>query len=321
LQQSLELRQQLNVPGDIADSLEGLGQAYRATGQYDNALASFLKAMELSRKAGNTRGEADASHQMGLVFGYQGRVGAAVSALQDAVKAIQASNELDPDIAQFWNDLGNALAKAGRGTEAGNPLEKAQRMAQDLKSDALMSQVLNSQGNIRLYAGDYKGAKDFYQQALRLASKGIARDNILVSKLNLDKVAIAEGRSQSVINELRALSQEADRLGIKHLALESSVDMAAAMVATKDYAHARQELERELDISERLGARLQTARIHYLLGTVMRQTNTGGAAGQYAQSLKLLDDIKKESGADHVTDRVDVKAIYEDAKASQAAKS
>ena len=322
LQQALELREKLNVPGDIADSLDGLGQAYRATGQYDQALASFLKAMELSRKAGNTRGEAEESHQMGLVFGYQGRLGAAVSALQDAVKPIQGGNERGPDIAQLWNDLGNALAKAGRGAEAGKPLEEAQGMAQDLKNDGLMSQVLNSQGNLKLYAGDYKGAKDLYQQALRLASKGTARDNILLSKLNLNKVAIAEGHSQSVINELRALSQDAGRLGIKHLALESSVEMAAAMVNAKDYVHARQELERELDIGERLGARLQMARIHYLLGTVMRQTNTDGAAGQYAQSLKLLDDIKKEAGAEHAMDRVDLKAIYEDATHwYQAAKS
>jgi len=314
LQQSLQLREKLNVPGDIADSLDGLGQTYRATGQYDQALASFLKAMELYRKAGDTRSEAGESHQMGLVFGYQGRLGAAVSALQDAIKPIQGVNERDPDVALFWNDLGNALAKAGRGAESGKPLEEAQRMAQDFKSDGLLSQVLNSQGNVKFYSGDYKGAKDLYQQALRLASKGTARDNILVSKLNLDKVAIAEGRSQSVINELRALSQEADQLGIKNLAVESSVDMAAAMVNAKDYARARQELERVLDTSERLGSRLQTARIHYLLGMVDRVTGTGsGAAGQYAQALKLLDDIKKEPGAEHVMDRVDLKVMYDDA--------
>jgi eukaryotic-like serine/threonine-protein kinase len=315
LQQSLQLREKLNVSGDIADTLDGLGQTYRATGQYDQALASFLKAMELYRKAGETRNEAGESHQIGLVFGYQGRLGAAVSALQDAVKPIQGLSERDPDIALFWNDLGNALAKAGRGAEAGKPLEDAQRMAQDFKSDGLLSQVLNSQGNVKFYAGDYKGAKDLYMQAQRLASKGTARDNILVSKLNLDKVAMADGHSQLVINELRALSEEADHLGIKHLAVESSVDMAAAMVNAKDYAHARQELERVLGTSERLGSRLQTARIHYLLGTVIRMTDASaaGAAGQYAQALKLLDDIKKEAGAEHVMDRVDLRAIYDDA--------
>jgi tetratricopeptide (TPR) repeat protein/predicted Ser/Thr protein kinase len=323
LQQSLQLREKLNIPRDIADSLDGLGQTYRATGQYDQALASFLKAMDLYRKIGDERSAAGESHQMGLVFGYQGRVGAAVSALQDTVKPIQGLSERDPDIALAWNDLGDALTRAGRGAEAGKPLGDALGMAQDFKSDGLLSQVFNSQGNVKFFAGDYAGAKALYDQALRLASKGTSRDNILIPKLNLAKVAIAEGRSQSVINDLRALSQEADRLGRKNLALESSVDMAAAMVNAKDYIHARQELERVLGVSERLGARLQTARIHYLLGTIARLTEPNGAAArQYTQALKQLDDIKKEAGAEHVLDRVDLKAIYDDATHwSQGAKS
>ena len=323
LQQSLQLREKLNIPRDIADSLDGLGQTYRATGQYDQALASFLKAMDLYRKVGDERSAAGESHQMGLVFGYQGRVGAAVSSLLDTVKPIQGLGERDPDIALAWNDLGDALARAGRGPEAGKPLEDALGMAQDFKSDGLLSQVFNSQGNVKFFAGDYTGAKALYDQALRLASKGTSRDNILIPKLNLAKVAIAEGRSQSVINDLRALSQEADRLGRKNLALESSVDMAAAMVNSKDYVHARQELERVLGVSERLGARLQTARIHYMLGTITRLTEPNGAAArEYSQALRQLDDIKKEVGAEHVLDRVDLKAIYDDATHwSQGAKS
>jgi len=258
-----------------------------------------------------------------LVFGYQGRVGAAVSALQDAIKPVQGIDERDPDIGLLWNDLGNALAKAGRGTEAEKPLENAQNMAENFKSDGLLSQVLNSQGNVKLYAGDYKGANELYQRALRLASKGTARDIILLSKLNLDKVAVAQGNSHSVVNELRSLSEQAQQQGIKHMALESSVDMATAMVNSKDYAQARQELERALSVSEKLGARLQTARIHYLLGTVDRATGSASAAtSQYTQALKLLDDIKKEAGAEHLLDRVDLKTIYEDASHwSQGSKS
>lgn len=107
------------------------------------------------------------------------------------------------------------------------------------------------------------------------------------------------------------------------MALESSVDMATAMVNSKDYTHARQELERALSVSEKLGARLQTARIHYLLGTVDRATGSASTAtSQYAQALKLLDDVKREAGAEHLLDRVDLKAIYEDASHwSQAPKS
>jgi len=56
---------------------------------------------------------------------------------------------------------------------------------------------------------------------------------------------------------------------------------------------------------------VETARIHYLLGTAIR---LGGsprdAVNEYAQALRLLDDMKKEPGAEHLLDRSDLKNIY-----------
>ena len=313
-QQALHLREKLNIPGDIADSLHGMGQAYAATGQYDQALASYLKALELWRKVGDSRGAALGSHQIGLVFQYQGRFGAALSSMQDAVKSLRELKDYGIDTALILTDLGDTLARAGRGAEADTPLQEAQGLARDLKNESLQAAILNAQGDVQFYRGDWKAAKVLYDQASRKAMKGTERDKVLAAKLNLAKVTLAEGRSQAVIRDLQSLSQEADKQGIKHLALESSVDMAAAMVSNKDYSRARQELERELGISEKLGLRLQTARIHYLLGDISRLTgNAEEAAGQYRKTLSLIDEMKKESGAEHLEERSDVHAIYEEA--------
>jgi tetratricopeptide (TPR) repeat protein len=211
-------------------------------------------------------------------------------------------------------DLGDTLARAGRGAEADNPLQEAQGLARDLKNESLQAAILNAQGNVQFYRGDLQAAKALYARASGKAAKGTERDKVLVSRLNLAKVALAEGRSQAAIRDLQSLSQEADKQGLKYLGLEASVDMAAAMVSNKDYSRARQELEKELRVSEKLGLRLQTARIHYLLGNVLRLTgNTDEAAGHYQKTLSLLDEMKKESGAEHLVDRSDMRAIYEEA--------
>jgi tetratricopeptide (TPR) repeat protein len=313
-QQSLQLREKLNVPGDIADSLAGLGAAFQATGQYDQAVSTILKAIDLWRKGGDARGAALGSYQLGLVFQYQGRLGAALGAMQDAVKPLRDLNERSRDMADVLNDFGDTLAKAGRGAEADKVLAESQGVARELKNDSLQAAILNSQGDVQFYAGNLKPAKEFYDQALRAASRGTEHNKVLISKLNLARVANAEGRSQSVIGELRSLSQEADKQGIKYLALESSVEMAAAMINSKDYAHARPELDRALGASEKLGLRLQTARIHYLLGETMRlHGSAADAPSQYRQALSLLDEIKKDPGAEHVLERADLKFIYEGA--------
>ena len=65
-QQALQLREKLGVPGDIADTLLGLSEAYTAMGQYDQAMTTLMRALELSRQDGDPSRIAQASRQIGL---------------------------------------------------------------------------------------------------------------------------------------------------------------------------------------------------------------------------------------------------------------
>jgi tetratricopeptide (TPR) repeat protein len=314
LQQALQLREKLKVEGDIAETVARLGDAFSTTGRYDEALASFMRALELWRKGGNSRGAAAVSLQIGLVFQQQGRFGAAVSAMQDAVKGYRTVGDRGSEMAGFLNDLAEVLAQSGRGDESGKLLEEAQAMSRDVKNESLHASILNTQGDVQFYRGDFKGAGAFYDQAARAASRGTDRDQVLISKMSLARVALAGGRAQSAARDLRAITQQAYNLNMKYLALESSVDMAEAMVYSKDYSHAQQELQADLGKSEKLGTRYQTARIQYLLGNAVRLSGDASeASGHYRQALSMLDDMKKEPGAEHLIDRSDLHAIYAEA--------
>jgi len=313
LRQALQLREKLNIPGGIAETLAALGQVYSSTGQYDQALATSMRALDLWRKGGNARGAADESHDIGWVFQYQGRFGAAINAMQDAVNGYRAVGDRSTEMVDLLNDLADVLAQAGRGSESEALLAEAQTIARGLQNANLQAELLITSGDVQLYRGDRKLAKTFYDQAARTASRATDPGQVLAAKLRVAEAAVGEGKSFSVLRELRNLTQQADSRNLKYLSLESSADAAEAMMHGKDYSHAQQELSADLSKSEKLGARYQTARIHYLLGNALRLGgNSDQARGHYRQALGLLDDMRKESGAEKLLQRSDLKALYDE---------
>ena len=145
------------------------------------------------------------SRQIGLVFEYQGRFGAAVKSMQDAVKSFRQQGETGLDMAEFLNGLSGALARAGRSDEAVAPLEEAQKIQQALKNDALQAEILITRGDLAFLRGDIQSAAPFYESALRLASRTKYNEVLLQSKVNVAKVAVAQGRFQEASRTLQAL--------------------------------------------------------------------------------------------------------------------
>jgi tetratricopeptide (TPR) repeat protein/serine/threonine protein kinase len=312
-QQALQLREKLKVPGDIAETVHNLAETNVKLGQYDQALSQYLRALDLHRSAGDKRTAATDSYGLGTLYGHQGRYGAALNSEQEALKTFRELQERSPTMADILSGYGGALAEAGRWEEGQKTLDEALSLARELKSQPLVAQTLNFQGDSAFYRGDFKSAQAFYGQALQAASRTKDRDKVQASKIGLAKVAMREGRSREAISSLRAVAQEADSLGLKYLSVECSVDLAEALVNAKDYSRARQELEPALGKAEKLGLRTLLAKDHYLLATALRATGNGTeATPHYREALRLLDEIRKEAGAEKVIERADLNTIYTD---------
>jgi serine/threonine protein kinase/tetratricopeptide (TPR) repeat protein len=311
-QQALQLQEKLGVPADIAQTLEGLSVAYAAVGQYDQATTALMRALDLARKAGNARGVAIISRQTGLVFEYQGRFGAAVRSMQDAVKSFREQGENGLDMAGFLSDLSGALAKAGRGDESADSLEQAQKIQQTLKNGVLQSAILNIRGDIAFYRGDFRNARQDYESALRLASQTKDNDVTLLSKLNIARVAVSEDRFQDALRALQPLLN-AKRAVSAYLSLQMHLAAAEASIGMKDYARANHDLEQELIVAKRAGARFDLARVYYLLGTSARLNgNTDRAVDYYREAAQLLDVIRGDPGAENILRRTDIKIMYDE---------
>ena len=311
-QQGLQLGEKIGAPQRIADPLQGLGEAYTMTGQFDEGLASLQRALDTWRGDGNAYGIAATQRQIGVIYGYQARFGAAVDSLQQSVKGFQALGDKSSVPAMSYQGLAQALARAGRPDEATPYLNQAEALAKDLQDPSLAAKVLSTKGQIAMYRGDLAQASTNFQLALQSATRGSDRDALVEAKMDLGRLAVAQGHGSDALSRLRPLVGP-DVTPDRDLALQCSVSLAEALILTKDYAKARQVLQDAATPSERSGMRLRLARIYYLEATASRLGgNSGDAWNQYRQSLTLLNAVRNEPGSENILRRADLKAIFDD---------
>ena len=321
-EQALPLRQKVGAPGLIADIMDNIAETYNRTGQYSQAQDNYLKALDLYRKAGDKDDTAFPSWGLSRVFQYQGRYGAAVTAGSDALKTYLATGQRGVWLAQIEASYGNALTLIGRGSDAQKSLDEALNLVREQKTDPFIAQILNFQGDRLFYQGDFKAAKNFYEQASQTAAHTTDRAQILLSKFNVAKVNFMEGRSRESIAALQTLAQQADESGLKYVSVEASLYLAQALINNKDYARARRELDTSLRNSEKLGLQASLAKTHFLIGEALRLSGSqADATIHYAEAHRILEDIHKEAHTDEVMKRSDLASIYQESAKWQASKS
>jgi len=311
-QQALQLREKSNIPRDIVEQVHNLGLVTSEMGQYDQAISFYLRALDLRRSMNDPRGAAIESYSLGELFSYQGRFGAALNSRQDALKTFRDIKDKSFWMAKMLGGYAEALILAGRGDEAQSSLDEALNLSHELKSDGMTAEILGYEGDASFYRGDFKSANFYYAQALQAATRSKEPNTILIAKANLAKAAVEQKRSQDAIASLRGIIQQANELGQKYIAVESSIFMAEAMLQNRDRAHAQQELERALQLSDKLGMQPLSARAHHFLAVIAKESGAATDASDHSREvIRLLDGMKKDAGADKLLQRADFKTIYD----------
>ena len=320
-QQGYDIRNKLKATNEVDESLHNLAETKVKLGQYDQALDEYMAVLADRRKTGDRQGVADESASLGALFAAQGRYSAALASREDADKTYEQVSERTWTTAEIMGGYGSSLAQAGRIREGRKKIEDALKIANDLKHDPTTILCLNWLGDSYLYAGDNSAAREQYDRALQLASSKRLPDKVALSTFNLAKTDVFQQRARAAIPVLTKLVAQTDSLGMKSLSVESSVFLAQAKLDAGDTEGAEQEATRALNRAEKLGLRMEQARIHYLLGSALTKSKrTQDAIPHYRETVRILETIAKEDGTSRVLERADVDSIYREAmKAFQGA--
>ena len=250
---------------------------------------------------------------MAKIFAAQGRYGAALSAMQDALKIFQASKEASAFTVEITGGWGDLLGQVGRADEGYQSLHDALNIAHQIKNDSAVAMATNLIGDASFYKGDYNAAQQQYDRGLQIATKASDKEQVLLAKVDKAKTDVSQGHAQAALGGLKKLTQDADALGLKSLAVESSVYLGAAMLAANDFKGARQQLDLSLARAEKLGLRILEAQADYQLALLLTRTGSAKeATPHYRKVVRILEGISKEDGSARVLERADLQAIYRD---------
>ena len=311
LELAQSVRDNLGNPIELAETLHNIGEASLKMGRYEKALASYLRSLELSRTAGDKEGAAIESFSMGTVFEYQGRYGAGLEAREEALGIFRELRQKGFWLAEILRGHGQAMGLVGRFDEAETSLEEALALARELENQSFIAQALTAQGDVSLYRGDFGPARRLYQEAIEEASKTTDRSLPIPAKLGLAKLDLREGRAEAALASLPALAEQSAAVGLGYVSTNAEIHLAEALLESGELPRAQEMLEATLRESERFGLQLLLARSHNLLGRLhrLRETETE-AERHYGEALRILNEMREESGADALLERADLDPIY-----------
>ena len=311
-QQAYDIRSRLNQ--DATTELHDLAETNVSLGQYDTALSQYLKALDAQRAKGDKSGIATESADMGALFAAQGRYDAALKAQQEAVYIYQQLGDRTYQMVLALAEYGRTLAAVGREDEGRKNINAALKLAPDAKNDAATAVAWNAMGDSYFYSGDFASAREQYEKALQIATKGKVKEQAVIAKLNLAKTDVAQGHAQAAISTLKKLQQDADSMGLKADAVMAQIYLGQALVSTHHATEARQVLDSAVGRAEKLGLRVEQARAQYFLGAALASSGQAkDAVPHYREAVKILESISREEGAGRVLDRADLKDIYRNA--------
>ena len=301
----------MNLPGDAADTLHSLAEISVKTGAYETAQGQYLKALDLWRKVGNRRAEAIELYNLGDVFEYEARYGAAVGSKSDAVKIFREIGDKGAWLPKVLASYGSALGQIGQGAEAQKVLAEALPLARDLKNDELIARILNTQGDAFYYQGDFAGARRQYEQATAIAGHAKLPPMSLISKLNLARLSVLDGHAPLQAAVLETLGSDAERLGLKFESVYCSLLAGESERLAKRNAAARDRLESALVQADRLGARALLAHAHHQLSLLDAAEGNQAESRRHSENARQLLDAIRKDAREGVLERPDFKAMLQ----------
>jgi len=284
---ALEMQQAAGNDEGAATVLNGLGNAYDALSQFDEAAKYFSQSLEIRRRIGDRRGVSVSLNNLAMLRSNQGQHDAAIALAREAIDTANAIG-YTAGAADAWSRLGDIFQTAGRTDEALRAYQESLKLMREVGDEARLAITLSSVGYVNAVLGRYVDAFFFLKEALAKRRAIGDKREIMRSLLDIGAVEQVQGRFEEALQyDTEGLSM-AREVGDTIVVATLSWNLSNIHEAQGNYAAALALLADAGAIADKLQDENMQATVQTFLGSTLRHMgDLDGAAAALKEAVRL----------------------------------
>ncbi|GBO55634.1 hypothetical protein APA_3785 [Pseudanabaena sp. lw0831] len=291
---SLEIAKQLGIPLLEVKLLNNLGAAYFALGQYQKAIDSHQRGLAIAREISDRQGES-------LILGLLGNDYVALGQYQKALDFYQQYLAATKNIrdsqgeAYALGNIGNTYAYLGQYQKAVDWLQQSLTLVRAIADRRGEGKALENLGNTYTYLSKYQQAIEVYQQALVIYKQIGDRNGEATALGNLGNAFNAIGQHQKAIDYLQQTLEIVQTIKDRQGEGATLGNLGNAYYSLKQYEKALDLYQQHLVVVRQIGERKGEAQANAEIAAALTNLNQSSLAiAFYKSSISITEAIRKD---------------------------
>jgi tetratricopeptide (TPR) repeat protein/TolB-like protein len=288
---ALDLQKAAGNDEGAATVLNGLGNAYDALSQFDDAAKYFQQSLELRRRVGDQRGVSVSLSNLAMLRSNQGRHDEAIALARQSIDTAKSIG-YTAGVANAWSRLGEIDQNAGRTDEALRAYQESLKLLRESGDEARLARTLSSVGYVNTVLGHYVDAFFFLKEALAKRRAIGDKREIMRSLNDIAAVEQVQGRYDEALKYDTENLSLAREVGEKNAVATLSGNLSNIHEDQGNYAAALSLLADAKSIADELqDATLQASTLTFLGSTLRRMGDSAGAGAALQEAVRRARDL------------------------------
>lgn len=302
---SLLLKRELGNAGEIARTLNNLGYIQYLRGYMDEAVRSLTESLEINRRIGSNKEILFNLENLTSVMLDAGQLRESLRFLSEGIELSNSVNDL-PHQFVFSHSMAVTHLRMGKPEEASRSLQGAFQLMERVDDPQAAFQIRLTSAHLRLFVGDFAGARSLAIEARDFAMDRQLRPFVLQAILTLLRIDPTDTMLNEAYELADSLGQTQDRKVARFNMLERLMDaedyrpesalLTELKLASKEFPHNIDRPRLRNIFGEILLAARDLATAKPLIAQNIHDAKKAGLAPELAQALVLSGQLSFADG-------------------------